>query len=142
MHPLFFISRCAAVFLASFFLLSCTTSLAVPAVRVQTEQHILHWEAELLLPVRDDIAPILALREKITETVESLAGDGSVNAYIVNYQLYFRLDEQPERSISLDQVVSVDEARYLAGRRALTAAASNLRREALHRMRFTLAKLQ
>ena len=120
-------------------LLSCAKPLPVMAVRVMAEQADLRREARTALRGEEG-APELHLRESVSENIESLTADGTANAYKVQYSLFYRLPPREERSIQLEQIVSVSESRYLAGRRARADAADRLRIEALRRMRYLLTQ--
>lgn len=119
---------------------ACAAPLAPPPVLVESESPVLRREAAAVFPAGGAAEP-LRLEEKISESIESLAADGTAGAYKVNYVLSFRWRGE-SRKISLEQIVSVDESRYLAGIRARAEAAERLRSEALRQARYILARLQ
>lgn len=122
------------------FIAACAPPLPVPSLRIESEQSALRRQAAALLPAGDKTAPLLILHETVSEKIESVAGDGTANAYAVNYTLAFTWQQQT-RKISLKQVVSVSESKYLAGRRARADAVDRLRRQALSQMRYALSLL-
>lgn len=130
----------AAAVLAAAVLAACAAPLSPPPAAVESDSAELRREAAAVFAA-DGAAEPLFLSEKISENIESLAADGTVNAYKVHYVLSFRWRGE-ERDIALEQIVSVDESRYLAGIRSREEAAAQLRREALRRARYILAKLQ
>ncbi len=128
--------------LLSALLPACGAPLAFPALRVEAESPALRREAAAVFFAEDaeSAAPPLHLRETVSEEIESLAADGTANAYRVNYALAFRWRGE-ERKIALNQIVSADESRYRAGLRARADAAERLRLEALRQARYILARL-
>lgn len=112
-------------------------------MNLQANQPVLRQAAEAALDIAEESGgPNLHLSEKTSESIESLADDGTVSAYKVSYALTFQLDSDEPRTINLDQVVSVNESRLLAGRRARAEAVERLRFHALGRMRYILARLE
>ena len=109
-------------------------------MRAESESPVLRREAAAVFPSGEGAEP-LHLRENIFENIESVAADGTANAYKINYVLFFEWRGKSEK-ITLEQIVSVDESRYLAGIRARAEAAERLRLEALRRARYILAKLK
>ncbi len=120
---------------------ACAPPLKATAIQIKSSHADLRREASLALPISaDSHAPVLNLRENISESIESLAADGTARAYKVEYFLFYKLPQQNEDSIVLEQIISVSESRYLAGRRARADAANRLRQEALRRMLYILTQ--
>lgn len=114
--------------------------LTPPAAAVESESPALRREAAAIFSA-NGAAELLYLGETISESIESLAADGTANAYKMRYVLSFHWRGE-SREIALEQIVSVDESRYLAGVRSRDEAAERLRLEALRRARYILAKLK
>lgn len=132
---LFFGHFCIAAMLSS-----CAAPLQPPIVRVQAAPPELAREAAATLSAGGENAPVLALDENISESIESFDGDGTVGAYKMRYVLNFRLGENAPQQIALEQVVPSSESRYLASRIAREDAVARLRRDALRQMRYILAR--
>ncbi len=118
----------------------CAAPLQPPSVRVQAAPPELAREAAAALTAGGENAPVLALRETVSEGIESFDGDGTVGAYKMRYVLTFRLGENAPQEVALEQVVPSAEARYLASRRAREDAVVRMRRDALRQIRYILAR--
>ena len=110
------------------------------AVKINAEQRDLRFIANTACLVNDEQASPLYLHENISQHIESLASDGAVSAYTVNYTLAFRLGDNAHEKIQLKQVVSVTESRYLAGRQSLADSKTRLRLAAIRRLCATLTR--
>ena len=121
-----------------FLLTACAAPLLPPPVQVQADARLSRAAMEIL-PAGDATAPMLYLQERIGDNIESLAPDGTASTYKITYTLVFRLNNDEPSNIDVEQVVPVDESRYLAGRRAREEATERLRLEALRQMRSLLA---
>lgn len=135
--------KIAVLFLAAMSAMSmsaCGAPIEPPSVQVIADQSELNREAARSLPIsQDQEAPVLELRESVSESIESLAADGSASAYKMNYVLTFRLDGDQENSIALEQIIPSQESTFLASRRARQEAIVRLRRSALRQMQYVLA---
>ena len=119
-------------------LTACAAPLLPLPVQVEADA-ALSRAAREILPAGDETAPMLYLSEGVEDSIESLAADGTASAYKVTYKLRYRLNNEESAEIVLEQVVPVDESRYLAGRRAREEATERLRLEALRQMRSLIA---
>lgn len=121
------------------------TANAPPAVRLSATGEDLKNAAIRVLKaggvaVAGEGAPLLVLRESVAEKTSSIAGDGSVAAYWVTYNLHYRVGDGEEKIISRERTVSHNENRYLAGRQQRLSMVKSLRRNALTRLLYVLPR--
>ena len=119
---------------------ACAAPMLPPPMQVRAESFVLQQEAETALIIGDNTAPILNLTEQFSHTIESLAADGTASAYKAHYVLTFQFDNAEQRQIVLEQIISVDESRYLAARHIRDAATNQLRLQAIRQMRSHLSR--
>ena len=78
--------------------------------------------------------PALKLTEQHTSSVESLAADGSISGYTINYTLTYQYNDGTQQQITRRQVIDHNENRYRAGSNQRRQMVNSLRRSSLTQM--------
>ncbi len=78
--------------------------------------------------------PLLTLSESNSESIESLAADGSIGGYDVFYTLHYQLGDGEAKRIQREEVVEHNENLYRASIQQRQQMVNSLRRSALAQM--------
>lgn len=80
----------------------------------------------------------LRLREHVGERLESVAADGSVGSYRIDYRLFYLLDDDGEKTVSRSDVIDHNANAYWASEAQRRQAVDTLRVDALTEMFYAL----